>query len=154
MFIRTGKECKFKTEDIGATISSFKTLPPGNEEALLKAVATVGPISVAIDASRPTFHFYKKGVYHEPGNFELTYEKLCTSHILSACFLLECSSTKLDHGVLAVGYGGSNDNHRGHEYWIVKNSWGKSWGMDGYINMSRNRKNNCGIASHASYPIV
>jgi len=129
---KTGKECKFKTEDIGATISSFKTIPPGSEEALLKAVATVGPISVAIDASRPTFHFYKKGVYHEP----------------------ECSSTKLDHGVLAVGYGGSNDNHRGHEYWIVKNSWGKSWGMDGYINMSRNRKNNCGIASHASYPIV
>ena len=86
LFIRTGKECKFKTEDIGATISSFKTIPPGSEEALLKAVATVGPISVAIDASRPTFHFYKKGVYHEPGNFQLIFERLCIQQILSAWF--------------------------------------------------------------------
>ena len=86
LFIRTGKECKFKTEDIGATISSFKTIPPGSEEALLKAVATVGPISVAIDASRPTFHFYKKGVYHEPGKFELTYEKIIYTFYMHVSF--------------------------------------------------------------------
>ena len=69
-FCRTGKTCLFKTEDIGATITSYKVLPTGDENALQNAVATIGPISVAIDASKPTFHFYKKGVYHSPGYYK------------------------------------------------------------------------------------
>merc|ERR1711890_131277 len=100
---------------------------------LQKAVATVGPVSVGIDASRPTFHFYKKGVYHD----------------------IQCSSVRLDHGVLAVGYGtAKSENGKAKDFWLVKNSWGKSWGMAGYINMARNRKNACGIATAASYPVV
>ena len=65
---RTGKKCLFKAEDVGATLQSYKTLPRGDEEALKNAVATVGPISVAIDAGDPSFHFYKEGVYYEPSN--------------------------------------------------------------------------------------
>ena len=80
---KDGKKCLFSNSTIGATISGFTDVPSGSEKDLQQAVATVGPVSVAIDASKPTFHFYKSGVY-----FDKT-----------------CSNTHLDHGVLAVGYG-------------------------------------------------
>ena len=73
---------------------------------------------------------YFAGVYYEP----------------------QCNSSALDHGVLVVGYG--TDSETGEDYWLVKNSWGTTWGMDGYIKMARNRDNNCGIATAASYPLV
>ena len=57
-------------------------------------MAAIGPVSVGIDASLPTFHFYKEGVYHDT-----RYESHTTPHPA------RCSSSHLDHGVLAVGYG-------------------------------------------------
>ncbi|KAG1702414.1 Cathepsin L [Nymphon striatum] len=120
--------CHFKKQDIGATDSGFAAITSGDENALKKAVATVGPISIGIDASHQSFQLYSEGVYNEP----------------------KCSSTRLDHGVLAVGYGSDN----GKDYWLVKNSWGTGWGEKGYIKMTRNGNNQCGIASKASYPLV
>ncbi|XP_020631218.1 cathepsin L1-like [Orbicella faveolata] len=120
--------CHFKSADVGATDTGFMDIQSGSESALKSAVATVGPISVAIDASHESFQFYHKGVYNEPA----------------------CSSTQLDHGVLAVGYG----TYQGKDYWLVKNSWGTSWGMQGYVMMTRNKNNQCGIATDASYPLV
>lgn len=120
--------CKFKKSNIGATCTGHMDIEKGSESQLQYATATVGPISVAIDASHMSFQLYHSGVYNEP----------------------DCSSTALDHGVLVVGYG----TNKGEDYWLVKNSWGKQWGMEGYIMMSRNKDNQCGIATAASYPLV
>ncbi len=121
--------CRFNRSNVGANIAGFKDIPTGNEAYLLSVVGSVGPVSVAIDASHSSFQFYNgSGVYIEPA----------------------CSSSRLDHGVLVVGYGTEN----GQDYWLVKNSWGTNWGENGYIKMARNLNNQCGIATQASFPIV
>lgn len=122
--------CRYKKGDKGASDVGFTDIPAGNEDALKAALATVGPVSIAIDASQPSFQFYSEGVYNEPN----------------------CSPENLDHGVLAVGYGTLSST--GEDYFLVKNSWGTTWGDEGYIKMARNKNNQCGVASSASYPIV
>jgi cathepsin L len=121
-------KCRFTTKNVGATDTGCKDIKQLSEDDLQDAIATVGPVSVAIDAAHSSFQLYKSGVYSEPA----------------------CSQQALDHGVLAVGY----DSLNGQDYYIVKNSWGVSWGNQGYIWMTRNKNNQCGIATLASYPTV
>ena len=123
--------CQFKRANVGATCNGHVDIKKDSEDDLVNAVANIGPISVAIDASQSSFQFYDTGIYYEPN---------CSSEIIH-----------LDHGVAVVGYGSLGP---GQDYYIVKNSWGQTWGQQGFILMSRNRSNNCGIASQGSYPLV
>jgi len=118
--------CRFQSAWTGAAIKNYRDVQSGNEGALANA-ANSQPVSVAIDAGHQSFQLYKNGIYSEGA----------------------CSTTALDHGVLVIGYGSS-----GNDYWIVKNSWGLGWGMSGYIWMSRNNGNNCGISTAASVPLA
>jgi cathepsin L len=122
--------CSWSQSNVGATLSNAVYCIDVNteDESALQDAVVKQPVSVAIDASQSSFQFYSSGVYNEP----------------------DCSSSQLDHGVLAVGYGVDN----GTPYWLVKNSWGTDWGMQGYIEMSRNANNQCGIATAASYPVI
>ena len=101
-----------------------------SDNALMQAVA-LQPVSVAIEADQIDFQFYKSGV------------------LTSDC------GTTLDHGVLVIGYGTEN----GENYYLVKNSWGTTWGDEGYIKLGRGPQYNdgqgqCGILLQASYPIL
>ncbi|MGH0185496.1 UNVERIFIED_CONTAM: hypothetical protein FKN15_018247 [Acipenser sinensis] len=125
-YMRKEGKCRYNVSGWAATCSGYKILPRGDEAALQYTVARVGPVAVGIDATRFSFHHYRGGLYYEPS----------------------CSSQKLNHAVLVVGYGTEN----GHDYWIVKNSWGISWGENGYVRMARNRDNNCGIATYSIVP--
>jgi len=117
--------CSFSKQNIGGTLKSYTNVNSGDEGDLQKKVQ-MGPTSVAIDASHSSFQFYSSGVYNEP----------------------DCSTSQLDHGVLAIGWGTDS----GTDYWIVKNSWGTDWGLNGFIWMSRNLQNQCGIATMATLP--
>ncbi|XP_061456643.1 procathepsin L-like [Rhineura floridana] len=116
--------CRYKSLDRAATCSGYVQLPQDDEEALEEAVATIGPIAVALDASY--FQFYSGGVFYYPG----------------------CGQV-LNHAVLAVGYGTTAD---GVPFWIIKNSWGPYWGDNGYILLLRG-SNHCRVASVSVYPV-
>lgn len=127
-YIAEDESCEFNKTNIGATVRDVVKLPSGNMSTLYNALGFVGPISIAIDAE-DNFQFYDSGIFSST----------------------TCSSSSLDHAVLAVGYGVTN---KGVRYIMIKNSWGKDWGMDGYIYFNGDMGNMCGMATDASYPLV
>ena len=111
-------------------ISDCYDVKPNDQVSLKDAVAQ-SPVSVAIEADTIYFQSYSSGILDSP---------LC--------------GTTLDHGVLIVGYGTEN----GMDYWLVKNSWGLTWGINGYVKILKTNSINdpgiCGIAMQPSFPVV
>jgi len=105
-----------------AKISGYKDVPANNEKELMNALQ-LGTVSVAVEADKSVFQFYHDGVLDNAG-----------------------CGTNLDHGITLTGSGTLS----GKNYWRVKNSWGASWGKQGYIYLVRD-KNQCGISLAASY---
>lgn len=118
--------CIFDDDDIAAIINNVSEKWPGDELELTNELV-YRPQAVAIDAS--FLQFYNSGIF---------YSALC-------------SNTAVNHAVFVVGYGTEGGTEK--DYYIVKNSWGTAWGESGYIRMSRNRDNNCGIANYLAYAI-
>lgn len=123
---KDGKCDRAKRKHKAAKINGYVKVPVRNEKSLQAAVAT-RPVSASIDAGGYGFQLYSSGVF--------------TGY---------CGKD-LNHGVTIVGYGVKD----GEKYWLVKNSWGTTWGEKGYAKMSRGSSNKngiCGIALEASYP--
>ncbi|XP_053134951.1 cathepsin K [Hemicordylus capensis] len=125
-YIAQDESCMYNPTGKAAKCRGYREVPEGNEKALKRAVARIGPIAVGIDASLTSFQFYSRGVYYDEN----------------------CDAANINHAVLAVGYG----TQKGTKHWIIKNSWSEEWGDKGYILMARNMNNACGIANLASFP--
>eukprot|EP00752_Nemacystus_decipiens_P016411 g14668.t1 len=121
--------CSFAEGGVGADVMRSVNITFQDEAELLDAVGNTGPVSVAFQVA-PDFKAYDGGVYDNPS----------------------CSTLpeKVNHAVLCVGYDTTED---GVDYWIIKNSWGSDWGIDGYFHMVRG-KNMCGVADCAAFPLV
>jgi len=126
----TGRDgsCRFQPDKVAAKVTGEVNITEGKEAELFDALTNVGPVAIAFQVVSD-FQSYRSGVYDST----------------------RCRSGPMDvnHAVLAVGY--NTDSSSGKPYWIVKNSWGTSFGIAGYFYMVRN-KNMCGIATCASYP--
>jgi C1A family cysteine protease len=128
----TGKDgsCKKLSSYVKQKLKSYVSLPKGNEKLIAKMLYTIGPLSIGVNANLD-WQMYSKGIY-DPS------EKQCDSSIYSQ-----------DHGVILVGYG----SEKGLDYWIIRNSWGKDWGENGYIRLARG-SNACGVSNSVIYPIL
>lgn len=121
-------KCKVNFTEAEFKIKSYIDVPANDNDALLRAVAQQ-PVSVCIDDSSLEFYHYKSGIFN------------------STCGI------ELGHCIGIVGYG----TEKGVDYWIVKNSWGTDWGINGYAKMIRQKGKGpgiCGIAMEGVYPIV
>jgi len=128
----TGRDgrCRADPTKFAAHVTGEVNITEGAETELYDAITNVGPVAIAFQVVSD-FQSYRGGVYDST----------------------RCRSGAMDvnHAVLTVGY--DQDAASGKPYWIVKNSWGTSFGLQGYFYMVRN-KNMCGIATCASYPLV
>ncbi|KXZ45509.1 hypothetical protein GPECTOR_54g251 [Gonium pectorale] len=122
--------CRVSNYSLVGRFSGYWAVESRNELALMEAVYKYGPVAVSVYADLDNFRYFSEGVYDEP----------------------DCSTRMrdLDHTVTLFGYGTTPD---GKDYWLVRNSWAKYYGDDGYIKIVRG-KHDCGIATDAAVPAV
>jgi cathepsin L len=113
----------------GAKFKGYARVPRFNDTALMEVVYSRGPVAVSLDASQESFTFYSSGVYYDTN-----------------CMW---KPDDLDHSQLLVGYG----SEQAGEYWLVKNSWSKHWGDNGYVKIARDN-HGCGASTDAVYAVV
>ncbi|KAL2325501.1 hypothetical protein Fmac_024559 [Flemingia macrophylla] len=122
--------CQSEMKQSAVKISGFKDVAANSEDQILQAVANQ-PVSVAISANR-NFQSYREGIFEGP----------CGTN-----------DRDLNHAVTIIGYGNEGDT----KYWLIKNSWGETWGENGYMKLLRNSNQPegvCGVAKVASYPTI
>ena len=122
-YLAVDDTCKFDSKKAIGHFTRYLEIKQGSESDLAEKCQNYGPVSIGLDASQVSFQLYNGGIYNEK----------------------KCSSVFLDHGVGLVGYGIDGDV----KYWIVRNSWGTSWGENGYIRIIRG-SNKCGVATSAT----
>lgn len=125
-YTASNNNCTSSSTTSKISIKGYGVLAKSDEQLLKELVAAQGPVAVALDA-KDDFYSYSDGVYIDA----------------------TCRNNSYTHAMVIVGYG----REKGVDYWLVKNSWGVSWGINGYIKMARNRNNHCGIANKVSYPL-
>ena len=122
-----GGDCQFDSGAAKVQLSGFNKLDTQDEEEIATYLSETGPLSVAINAE--PLQYYEGGVYNPDES--------------------ECDPAGLDHGVAIVGYG----NEDGQDFWIVRNSWGASWGEEGYFRIAKGT-GACGINTDVSSAIL
>jgi cathepsin L len=120
--------CVYDDSKMATTIVSYKAATPaGDEDSLMDAVYNDGVVIAGMDASHTPFQMYKTGIYNVP----------------------DCYQTHLDHMMLVVGYGAEGTSL----YWILQNTWGTSWGIEGYMLVRRKPGELCTISRDTIVPI-
>ncbi len=119
--------CTYNASDVIVNITGWANVTTNkNETEMMEKLLSMGPLSVCVDAS--TWQNYKGGVITKCG-------------------------TSIDHCVLITGFDTVVWNGISYDIWIVRNSWGTNWGINGYVWIQRN-VNMCAIAEVVTTAIV
>ena len=129
-YVASAQACRFSAAQVVSKVIAWYDIAKNDCLGLLRRLST-SPVAVGLDAN--TMMFYKSGVFSDTS----------------------CNPNAINHGVVVVGYG--TDSLTKKNFWIVRNSWGTTWGEQGYIRMDRDAQTAtgiCGICTASTYPTV
>lgn len=121
------QKCKYDVSKAVGTLKDIVSIELADENDLALKCETYGPVAASIDGSHASFQLYSSGIYDDP----------------------KCDELNVNLYLAIVGFGIEGET----EYWIVRNSWGASWGEEGYIRMIKGMNNRCGYATSSCLPV-